>query len=64
VPICPFCSRARIERTHQTELLAYYRCDYCFKEWGQARIGREAPERAHAPDAAGWRRAAVDDSRE
>jgi transposase-like protein len=35
---CPFCRRTRAVRIEQTDLLNYYRCEYCFKQWGEARV--------------------------
>ena len=37
---CPFCSRTRLTATGATDLLVHYRCDFCFKQWGAARVDR------------------------
>ena len=47
-PSCPFCHSPRLALTHETELLRHYRCAYCHKQWGAARVtARPQRERDH-----------------
>ena len=51
---CPFCSRSRLTATGITELLAHYRCDFCFKEWGEPRLTSSAAARGGIHDLPRW----------
>ena len=56
---CPFCDSTRLTITDQTKLLVHYRCGFCFKQWGEARLHRTYEPVAHVHPFPRW--VAVDD---
>ena len=54
-PSCPFCESHRLTLTDETTLLRHYRCGYCHKEWGEARVsGHGSNESGHVHPLPRW----------